>query len=59
MPTFIDYVHNYRKVDEHRRSISTWSFVVMLFGTCILNLILIFMYEKCFREKEKAFLIRG
>ena len=30
MPTFIDYVHNYRKVDEHGRSISIWSFVVML-----------------------------
>ena len=29
MPAFIDYVHNYRKVDEHCGSVSSWSFVVM------------------------------
>ena len=43
MPAFIDYVHNYRKVDEHGGSISNWSFVVMIFGTCVFILILIFM----------------
>ena len=37
MPAFIDYVHNYRKVDEHSRSISIWSFVVMIFGTMRLD----------------------
>ena len=31
MPAFNDYVHNYVKVDEHGRSISTWSFVVNVF----------------------------
>ena len=55
MPAFIDYVHNYRKVDEHGRSISIWFFVVMLLGTCVLFLILIFMYEKCFCDKVKAY----
>ena len=55
MPAFIDYGHNYRKVDEHSGSISIWSFVVMVFGTCVLILILIFMYDKCFREKVKAY----
>ena len=30
---FIDYVHNYRKVDEYSWSISIWSFVVIIFGT--------------------------
>ena len=54
MPAFIDNVHNYVIVDEHGRSISTRLFVVMLFGTCVLILILIFMYEKCFCEKVKA-----
>ena len=28
---------------------------MMLFGTCVLILILIFMYEKWFREKVKAY----
>ena len=55
MPAFIDYVHNYRKVDEHSGSISIWSFVVMIFGQCVLILILIFMYKKCFREKMKVY----
>ena len=59
MPAFIDNMHNYVKVDEHGRSISTRLFVVMLFGTCVLILILIFMYEKCFREKVKAYFGRG
>ena len=35
MPSFIDYVHNYSNVDEHGRSIAIWSFVVMIFGTCV------------------------
>ena len=55
MPAFIDYVHNYRKVDEHGGSISNWSFVVMIFGTCVFILILIFMYKKCFHEKVKVY----
>ena len=55
MPAFIDYVHNYRKVDEHSGSISNWSFVVMIFGTCVFILILIFMYKKCFHEKVKVY----
>ena len=55
MPAFIDYVHNYRKVDEHGGSISIWSFVAMIFGTCVLILILIFMYKKCFHEKVKVY----
>ena len=55
MPSFIDYVHNYRKVDELGGSISIWSFVVMIFGTCVLILILIFMYKKCFHEKVKVY----
>ena len=56
MPAYIDYVYNYRKkVDEHDRSISIWSFVVMLFGTCVLILIVIFMYKKCFLEKVKVY----
>ena len=46
MPAFIDHVHNYRKVDEHSWSISIWSFVVMIFGRCVLILILIFMCKK-------------
>ena len=50
MPAFIDYVHNYRKVDEHSGSISIWSFVVMIFGQCVLILILIF---------RKYILVRG
>ena len=55
MPAIIDYVHSYRKVDEHGGSISIWSFVVMIFGTCVLILILIFMYKKCFHEKAKVY----
>ena len=55
MPAFIDYVHNYRKVDEHGGSIFIWSFVVMIFGACVLSLILIFMYTKCFHEKVKVY----
>ena len=55
MPASIDYVHNYRKAYEHGRSISIWSLVLMLFGTCILILILIFMYKKYFREKVKVY----
>ena len=55
MPAFIDYVHNYRKVDEHGGSISSWSFVVMIFGTCVFILMLIFMYKKCFHEKVKVY----
>ena len=55
MPAFIDYVHNYRKVDEHGGSIFNWSFVVMIFGTCVFILILIFMYKKCFHEKVKVY----
>ena len=55
VPAFIDYVHNYKKVDEHSGSISIWSFVVMIFGTCVLILILIFMYKQGFREKAKVY----
>ena len=55
MPAFIDYVHNIRKVDEHSGSISIWPFVVMIFGQCVLILILIFMYKKCFHEKMKVY----
>ena len=55
MPAFIDYVRNYRKVDEHDGSTSNWSFIVMIFGTCVLILILIFMYKKCFHEKMKVY----
>ena len=54
MPAFIIYVHNYRKVDEHSGSISIWSFVVVIFSTCILILILIFMCRKFFHEKVKV-----
>ena len=54
MPAFIDYVHNYRKVDEHSGSISIWSFVVVIFSTFALILILIFMCKKCFHEKVKV-----
>ena len=35
MPAFIDYKHNYRKLDKHCRSITFGSFVEMTFGTCI------------------------
>ena len=31
MHSFIDYVHNYREVDEHSRPISIWSFVAINF----------------------------
>ena len=31
MPAFIVYVYHYRKIDEHGRLVSIWSFVVMLF----------------------------
>ena len=55
MPAFIDYKHNYRKVDEHSRFISILSFVVMTFGTCVFILILLFMYKKCFHEKVKVY----
>ena len=55
MPAFIDYVHNYGKEDEHSGSISIWSFVVMVFGTCVLILMLVFMYKKCFHEKVKVY----
>ena len=55
MPAFIDYVHNYRKVDEHGGSISIGSFVMVIFGTYVLILILIFMYKKCFHEKVKVY----
>ena len=43
------------KVDEHSRSISIWSFTVMIFGTCVFILILLFMYKKRFHEKVKVY----
>ena len=55
MPASIDYVHNYRKVDGHSMPISIWSFAVIIFGTCVLILILIFMYKKCFYEKVNVY----
>ena len=55
MPVFIGYLYNYRKLDEHGGTVSIGSFVVMILGTCILNLILIFMYKKCFHEKVKVY----
>ena len=55
MPAFIDYVHNYRKEDEHGGSNYNWSIIVMIFGTGVLILILIFMYKKCFHEKVKVY----
>ena len=45
MPDFIDYVHNNRKVVEHHWLISNWSFVGMIFGACVLILILLLMYQ--------------
>ena len=54
MPAFIDYVHNYRKVDEHSGSISIRSFDVVIFSTCVLILILILLCQKCFHEKVKV-----
>ena len=48
-------MHNYGKVGEHSGSISIWSCVVIIFGTSVLILILIFMYKKCFHEKVKVY----
>ena len=44
---------NLNLISLNSRSISIWSFVVMIFGTCVLILILLFMHKKCFHEKMK------
>ena len=54
MPAFIDYKNNYGKVDEHSSPISICHFIVMIFGTYVFILILLFMYKKCFHEKVKV-----
>ena len=45
----------YPSLDKHSGSISIWSFVVIIFGTCVLISILIFMHKKFFREKVKVY----
>ena len=42
-------------ISLNSRSISIGSFVVMIFGTCVFILILLFMYKKCFHEKVKVY----
>ena len=41
-------------ISLNSRSISIWLFVVMIFGTCVFILILLFMYKKCFHEMVKV-----
>ena len=48
MSAFIDYVRNYRKVYEHCGSVSNWPIVGMIFGLCILTLILLFIFRNIF-----------
>ena len=43
------------QISLNSRSISIWSFVVMIFGTFVFILILLFMHKKCFHEKGKVY----
>ena len=40
---------------EHSRSISIWSFVVMIFDTCVFIFMMLFTFKKCFDEKVKVY----
>lgn len=32
MPAFVDYVHNYRKIDVQSKSVSVWTYVITIFS---------------------------
>ena len=50
MSVFIDYVHNYRQVGVRSKSVSFWTYVNIIFSTCV-TLAVIFMYKQCLRKK--------
>ena len=51
MSAFIDYVHNYRNVDMRSKSVFVWTYVILIFSTCVALAVVIFMYKKCFDKK--------
>ena len=51
MSSFIDYVHNYRKVDVQSKSMSVWTYVIIIFSTCVALAVVIFMYKRYFHKK--------
>ena len=51
MSSFIDYVHNYRKVDVRSKSVSVWTYVIIIFSTCVALAVIIFMYKRYFHKK--------
>ena len=55
MLAFIDYVHNYRKVDEHGGSISILVICCDDFWLMCLNFDTNFHVSKCFHEKVKVY----
>ena len=51
MSSFIDYVHNYKKVDVRSKSVSVWTYVIIIFSTCVALAVVIFMYKRYFHKK--------
>ena len=51
MSTFIDYVHNYRKVDVGSKPVSVWTYVIIIFSTYNALAVVIFMYKRYFHKK--------
>lgn len=51
MPSFIDYVHNYRKVDIKGKSLSLWAWIIIIFSTFIAFLVIYIVYKKYFRKR--------
>lgn len=46
MPTCIDYVHDYRKVDITCQSLSIWAWIIIILSTVFALGIIVFIYKK-------------
>ena len=58
MPAFVDYVHNYRKIDVQSKSVSVWTYVITIFSTCVALVVIIFMYKRYFYRKIRYSFIK-
>ena len=53
MPTFIDYLHDYKTVNVKANSVSLWSYVVIALSTALFIGAVILLYYKCCKHRAR------
>ena len=53
MPSFIDYVHDYKEVNVIGRHMSFWTYVIIAFSTVIFLAFALFFYLKCSKHRKQ------